>query len=120
VKIHNRTRQIRPIGDKLFVRPFPEPEKTASGLLLPQIGSAEDPTRRRPCTGEVVAVGPGAWTKKLVFVTPDIQMGDHVLFSRFVGHDIQLNGQDILVLAECDVHAVIKPGTRIERFNEIK
>lgn len=109
----------RPIGDHIFVQPIAAAEKIGS-IIIPQRGVSDDPTNPRvPCEGIIVGVGPGAHTrKKGVFVPLDVQVGDRILFSRFAGTEARIEDQDIKVIAECDVQAVIESGT-LESFNEL-
>jgi chaperonin GroES len=107
----------RPIGDRLFVSLI-EPTKKVGSIFLPE-KSPDDPTGRgASCEGIVVAVGPGAYTKKLVFVTPSVKVGDRVLFSRFAGQDAVIEGRTVRVLAECDV-LLVKGSQTLEEFNEL-
>jgi chaperonin GroES len=111
--------KIRPVGDYLFVLPDKPRECTKSGLVIPFLGIEDDPCNpRAACTGTVVAVGRGAYTKKGVFVTSDIKVGDRILFSRFAGMDkgASLDGDWYRVMAECDVQLVIDPSAAIDIY----
>jgi len=100
---------VTPIGDKLFVLPV---ETTKIGSII--VGKVPPPVE-----GIVLAVGPGAHTRKGVFVTPDVQVGDRVLFSQFAGQDVTLSDRDLKVLAECDVQAVLGAGVKVGGLNEL-
>ena len=94
---------LKPLGDRLIVRAIEEEEKTASGLVLP------DTAKEKPQKGEVVAAGDGryddAGTKRIPL---DVAVGDHVLYSKYGGTEIKVDGEDLLVLRESDVLAKIE------------
>ena len=95
---------LKPLADRLVVEPIEEQERTDSGLYLPETA------RERPQQGNVIAVGPGAWhTNGDVERLPlDVSEGDRVLFAKYAGTDIQLDGRDMNVLRESDVLAIVE------------
>ena len=110
--------QYQPYADRVFVRP--EPITKVGSIHVPQFGASGDPARAQTaCLGTVVSVGRGAYTKKLVFVTPDLQAGDRVLFSRFSGVEVEVNGEKLKALFESDIQAVIEPDAKVEVFQEL-
>lgn len=111
----------RPVGDHLFVLVDQPLEFTPGGIVIPQWGVADDPTNERcPSTGTVLAIGPGAYTQKMVFVTLDDQLrpGARVLFSRFSGLPAKFDGREVRVLAESQILAVLEPDAAVA-FNEL-
>lgn len=93
---------IRPLHDRLIVKRS-EPElKTASGIVIPD-GAGEKPEQ-----GEVLAVGPGKRTEKGDFLALSVKPGDRVLFGKYAGQTVKLEGQDVLVIREDDVLAILE------------
>lgn len=93
---------IRPLHDRLIVKRS-EPElKTASGIVIP------DSAGERPEQGEVVAAGPGKRNDKGDFVALAVKAGDRVLFGKYAGQTVKIDGQEVLVIREEDVLAVIE------------
>ena len=95
--------KLKPLGDRLIVRAIEEEEKTASGLLLP------DTAKEKPQKGEVIAVGEGRFDDDGDKRIPlDVSAGDTVLYSKYGGTEIKVDGEDLLVLRESDVLAKIE------------
>jgi chaperonin GroES len=95
--------KLKPLGDRLIVRAIEEEEKTASGLVLP--GTAKE----KPQKGEVIAVGEGRFDEDGEKRIPlDVSQGDTVLYSKYGGTEIKVDGEDLLVLRESDVLAKIE------------
>lgn len=93
---------IRPLHDRLIVKRS-EPElKTASGIVIP------DSAGERPEQGEVIAAGPGKRNDKGDFVALAVKAGDRVLFGKYAGQTVKIDGQEVLVIREEDVLAVIE------------
>ena len=92
---------IKPIGDKIVVRPIEVEEKTQSGIVLP--GSAQE----KPHQGEVVAVGSGTLTPDGKRVALEINVGDQVVYGKFSGTELKLNDEKLVVLSEKDVLVVL-------------
>jgi chaperonin GroES len=92
--------KLKPLGDRLIVKPIEEEETTASGIVLP------DTAKEKPQKGKVVAVGDGKWDEDGEKRIPlDVAEGDEVLYSKYGGSDIVVDGEDLLVLKESDVLA---------------
>jgi chaperonin GroES len=92
--------KLKPLGDRLIVRPIEEEETTASGIVLP------DTAKEKPQKGEVVAVGDGRWDEDGDKRIPlDVAAGDEVLYSKYGGTEVTVEGEDLLVLRESDVLA---------------
>jgi chaperonin GroES len=93
---------LKPLGDRLIVKAIEEEETTASGIVLP------DTAREKPQKGKVVAVGDGAWDEDGEKRIPlDVKEGDEVLYSKYGGTEVQVDGDDLLVLRESDVLAKV-------------
>ncbi|MFM9163962.1 MAG: co-chaperone GroES [Solirubrobacterales bacterium] len=94
---------LKPLGDRLIVRATDEEETTASGLVLP------DTAKEKPQQGEVLAVGEGSWDEDGEKRIPlDVKKGDKVLYSKYGGTEIKVDGEDLLVLRESDVLAIVE------------
>jgi chaperonin GroES len=95
--------KLKPLGDRLIVKAVEEEETTASGLVLP------DTAKEKPQKGEVLAVGDGAWDEDGEKRIPlDVATGDIVLYSKYGGTEIKVDGDDLLVLRESDVLAKVE------------
>lgn len=92
--------KIRPLGDRVVVKIVKE-EKTAGGLVLP------DTAQEKPQTGEVVAVGPGKMNDNGTRQVVDVQVGDKVLFAKYSGTEVKLDGEAYLLLSEKDILGVV-------------
>lgn len=92
---------IRPLNDRLVVRRNDPELKTASGIVIP------DSAGEKPEQGEVLAVGPGKRSDKGELIAPSVKAGDKVLFGKYSGQAVKLDGKDLLVIREDDVLAVI-------------
>ena len=94
--------KLKPLGDRLIVRPVEEEETTASGIVLP------DTAKEKPQKGKVVAAGDGRWDEDGEKRIPlDVSEGDEILYSKYGGTDITIEGEDLLVLRESDVLAKV-------------
>jgi chaperonin GroES len=93
---------LKPLGDRLIVQAIEEEEATASGIVLP------DTAKEKPQKGKVLAVGDGRWDEDGEKRIPlDVQEGDEVLYSKYGGTEIKVEGEDLLVLRESDVLAKV-------------
>ncbi len=93
---------IQPLEDRIVVRPAEAEEKTASGLVIP------DSAKEKPQQGEVLAVGPGRRSDTGDLIPLDIAVGDTVVYSKYGGTEIAVDGEDVLILAGRDILATIK------------
>ena len=97
---------LKPLGDRLIVRAIDEEETTASGIVLP------DTAKEKPSKGQVLAVGDGKLNEDTGKRTPlDVVEGDEVLYSKYGGTEIKVDGEDLLVLRESDVLAKVEGST---------
>ena len=96
------TRTIRPLEDRILVRPEEGEETTASGIVIP------DTAKEKPQEGTVLAVGPGKRSDNTGEVIPvDVKEGDRVIYSKYGGTDVKLEGEDLLILSARDVLAIV-------------
>ncbi len=92
---------FRPLHDRVLVRRIEEDQKTAGGIIIP------DTAKEKPQEGEIVAVGSGARDEAGKLVPLDVKAGDRVLFGKWSGTEVKLNGEDLLIMKESDIMGVI-------------
>jgi chaperonin GroES len=97
--------KFRPLHDRVVIRRIEEDEKTAGGIIIP------DTAKEKPSQGEVIAVGPGARNEKGDIVAPDVKVGDTVLFGKWSGTEVKIDGKDLLIMKESDIMGVLE-GTK--------
>jgi chaperonin GroES len=95
---------FRPLHDRVVVRRLTGEQKSAGGVIIP------DTAQEKPMEGEVVAVGPGARNEKGDIVPVAVSAGDRVLFGKWSGTEVKLNGEELLIMKESDLMAVIEAG----------
>lgn len=93
---------IRPLGDRLLVEPIEQEETIAGGLLLPETA------KEKPQRGNVLAAGPGRHDEDGERIAMDVKVGDVILFAKYAGTEIKLNGKKLLIMKETDVLGVIE------------
>ena len=93
---------FRPLHDRVVVRRLDEDEKTIGGIIIP------DTAKEKPMQGEVIAVGPGARNERGEIVPLDVKAGDKVLFGKWSGTEVKLNGEDLLIMKESDIMGVLE------------
>ena len=94
--------KFRPLGDRVLVKRVEEETKTKGGIIIP------DTAKEKPQEGEVVAVGPGARNDKGDIVALDLKAGDKILFGKWSGSEVKVDGQDLLIMKESDVLGVVE------------
>ena len=94
--------KFRPLHDRVVVRRLEEDTKTAGGIIIP------DTAKEKPMQGEVIAVGPGARNEKGEVVPPDVKAGDRVLFGKWSGTEVKIDGEELLIMKENDILGVIE------------
>ena len=94
--------KFRPLHDRVVVRRLDAEEKTAGGIIIP------DTAKEKPMEGEIVAVGPGARNEKGELVTLDVKAGDRVLFGKWSGTEVKIDGEDLLIMKESDIMGIIE------------
>ena len=92
---------FRPLHDRVLVRRVGEEEKTAGGIIIP------DTAQEKPSEGKVVAVGPGARKKDGTFAQMEVKVGDRILFGKWSGTEVTIDGDELLIMQESDVMGVI-------------
>lgn len=92
---------IRPLGDKVVIKPLNQEEKTKSGIVLP------DTAKEKPQQGEIMAVGSGKVLESGQKIPLEVAVGDKVVFSKYAGTEIKIDEQEYLILSERDIHAII-------------
>ncbi|HSC21547.1 MAG TPA: co-chaperone GroES [Solirubrobacterales bacterium] len=94
---------FRPLGDRVLVRRVEEEEKTRGGIIIP------DTAKEKPQEGEVMAVGPGARDESGKLQPLDVRVGDRILFGKWSGTEVKLQGEDLLIMKESDILGVLEP-----------
>ena len=94
--------KFRPLRDRLMVRRVDADTKSSGGIIIP------DTAQEKPMQGEVVAVGPGARNDQGEIVPMDVKPGDRVLFGKWSGTEIKLDGEDLLIMNESDIMGVLE------------
>src|SRR5262245_66611071 len=93
---------FRPLGDRVLVRRADEEEKTKGGIIIP------DTAKEKPQEGEVIAVGPGGRDETGKIQPLDVKSGDRILFGKWSGTEVKLNGEDLLIMKESDILGVLE------------
>ena len=94
--------KFRPLHDRVVVKRIEAEEKTAGGIIIP------DTVKEKPSQGEVVAVGPGGRDEAGKLIPIDIRAGDRVLFGKWSGTEVKIDGEDLLIMKESDIFGVIE------------
>jgi chaperonin GroES len=94
--------KIRPLNDRVLVKRLEEEQKTSGGIIIP------DTAKEKPAEGQVMAVGPGKVNSKGDRVAMDIKAGDRVLFSKYGGTEVKIDGEDFLIMREDDILGVVE------------
>jgi chaperonin GroES len=93
--------KFRPLHDRVVVRRIDSEEKSAGGIIIP------DTAKEKPSEGEVIAVGPGARDDDGDIIALDVKVGDTILFGKWSGTEVKLDGDDLLIMKESDIMGVI-------------
>ncbi len=93
---------FRPLHDRVLVRRVEEEEKTAGGIIIP------DTAKEKPSQGEVISVGPGARDEDGDRIPMDVEAGDRILFGKWSGTEVKVDGEDLLIMKESDIMGVIE------------
>jgi chaperonin GroES len=94
--------KFRPLGDRVVVRRVKEDQKTAGGIIIP------DTVQEKPQEGEVIAVGPGALDDSGKRVPAEVKAGDFVLFGKWSGTEVKIDGEDLLIMKESDIMGIVE------------
>ena len=93
--------KLRPLDDRVVVKRIDAEDKTAGGIIIP------DTAKEKPSQGEVVAVGPGGRDEAGKLIPIDLEAGDRVLFGKWSGTEVKLDGQELLIMTESDIMGVL-------------
>jgi chaperonin GroES len=94
--------KFRPLGDRVVVRRLAEDQKTPGGIIIP------DTVQEKPQEGEVIAVGPGAFDEHGKRIVPEVKAGDFVLFGKWSGNEVKVDGAELLIMKEADIMGVLE------------
>ena len=92
---------FRPLHDRVLVKRISEEEKTSGGIIIP------DTAKEKPSEGEVIAVGPGGRDEDGKRIDMDVKSGDRILFGKWSGTEVKIDGQDLLIMKESDIMGVV-------------
>lgn len=95
-------KNFRPLHDRVLVRRVDEDEKSAGGIIIP------DTAKEKPSQGEILAAGPGARDETGKIVKLDVKVGDRILFGKWSGTEVTLDGEELIIMKESDVMGVLK------------
>jgi chaperonin GroES len=93
--------KMKPLADRVVIKPSPADEKTKGGIILP------DTAKEKPVIGEVVAVGPGKVTDDGKKIAPEVKVGDKVLYGKYSGTEVTIEGDEYLIMREADIFAIV-------------
>ncbi|MEX0853508.1 MAG: co-chaperone GroES [Bauldia sp.] len=94
--------KFRPLHDRVVVRRVESEEKTAGGIIIP------DTAKEKPQEGQIIAVGPGGRDEAGKLIPPDVKTGDRILFGKWSGTEVKIDGEDLLIMKESDVMGIIE------------
>lgn len=100
---------FRPLHDRVLVRRIEAEEKTAGGIIIP------DTAKEKPQEGEVIAVGAGARNEAGELIALAVKEGDRILFGKWSGTEVKINGEDLLIMKESDILGVIEPAAELKK-----
>ena len=92
---------MKPLADRVVVKPSAAEEKTKGGIILP------DTAKEKPVMGEVVAVGPGKVSDDGKKISPEVKVGDKVLYGKYSGTEVTVDGEEYLIMREADIFAIV-------------
>jgi chaperonin GroES len=101
--------KFRPLHDRVVVRRITAEEKTAGGIIIP------DTAREKPMEGEVIAVGAGARNEQGQIVALDVKAGDRVLFGKWSGTEVKLDGEELLIMKESDIMGIVETAAAVSK-----
>ena len=104
--------KFRPLHDQVVLRRIEEDERTKGGIIIPHTA------KEKPQQGEVVAVGPGARDEKGVVQPLDVKAGDRVLFGKWSGTEVKIDGEDLLIMKESDILGIVEVGASKKKAAE--
>jgi chaperonin GroES len=98
--------KFRPLHDRVAVRRIDAEEKTAGGIIIP------DTAKEKPQQGEIIAVGPGSRDEQGGIVPLDVKAGDRILFGKWSGTEVKIDGEELLIMKESDIMGVLETATK--------
>ena len=104
---------FRPLGDRVLVKRVEEEEKTKGGIIIP------DTAKEKPQEGEVIAVGPGSRDENGKLMPLDVKAGDVILFGKWSGTEVKIDGEDLLIMKETDIMGILEKST-VEKSAAVK
>jgi chaperonin GroES len=96
--------KFRPLHDRVVVRRLDAEERTTGGIIIP------DTAKEKPMEGEVIAVGPGARNEQGQIVALDVRQGDRILFGKWSGTEVKIDGEELLIMKESDIMGIVEGG----------
>tara|TARA_R110002020_G_scaffold34066_30_gene103912 strand:+ start:10288 stop:10623 length:336 start_codon:yes stop_codon:yes gene_type:complete len=106
--VQEESMKFRPLHDRILVRRIESDDRTKGGIIIP------DTAKEKPQEGEVIATGPGARNEQGEIVALDVKVGDRVLFGKWSGTEIRLDGEDLLIMKESDVMGVLQADSAVK------
>ena len=100
--------KFRPLHDRVLVRRVEEEAKSKGGIIIP------DTAKEKPMQGEVLAVGPGVRDDKGELVALDVKVGDRILFGKWSGTEVKMEGEELLIMKESDIMGIIEEGAALK------
>jgi len=94
--------KLKPLGDRVVIKPAPKEEVTRSGLVIP------DTAKEKPQEGTILAVGPGKVTDDGKRLAMDVKVNDRVLYAKYAGTEVKVEGEELLILRESDILAIVE------------
>ena len=101
--------KFRPLHDRVVVRRLEADQKTKGGIIIP------DTAKEKPQEGEVIAVGPGARDETGKLIPLDVKAGDRVLFGKWSGTEVKIDGEDLLIMKESDVLGIVEDAGKLKK-----
>jgi chaperonin GroES len=100
--------KFRPLHDRVLVKRVEEEQKTKGGIIIP------DTAKEKPMQGEVLAVGPGVRNEKGELQALDVQVGDRILFGKWSGTEVKMDGEELLIMKESDIMGIVEEGAALK------
>lgn len=92
---------LKPLADRVVVKPSAAEEKTKGGIIVP------DTAKEKPVWGEIIAVGPGKVSDEGKLIPPEVKVGDQVLYGKYSGTEVTIDGEELLIMRESDIFAIM-------------
>jgi chaperonin GroES len=101
--------KFRPLHDRIVVRRIEAEQKSAGGIIIP------DTAKEKPQEGEVISVGPGARDEDGKYIQPDVKAGDRVLFGKWSGTEVKVDGEDLIIMKESDILGIVEQSASLSQ-----